>query len=368
MPSLILSSVFRAKFPAWIDVDPPFPEGECIVTGLGILDLPSPVSGKMSLIDPTPSLFTTNAVDYRFNPKATCPRWLDFLGQLWPDDQSNFDTLQQIMGYLLLPDTSQQKVFMFIGPKRSGKGTIGRVIQQLVGPENIAAPTFGSLESDFGMQPLIGKTVAIVGDARLSGRSDATVIVERLLSISGEDPQTVNRKYLPQAAMQLKTRFLLISNELPKLQDASATLPSRMILLRMRRSWYGQEDHKLTDRLINELPGILNWAIGRWQQLQERGYFVQPDSSQKLTDTIVDIASPVTSFIEECCVVDLGLQVTVSELFLAWKEWCDQKGRKPGTEQKSRRDLSVAAPSVSRCRSRENGKRIRVYEGIGVLD
>ena len=176
------------------------------------------------------------------------------------------------MGYLLLPDTSLQKMFMFIGPKRSGKGTIARAIRGVVGDQNCCAPVLGSLQGEFGLQPLLGKTVAIVADARLSGRTDAAVIVERLLSITGEDAQTVNRKHKPAVTTQLKTRFILISNELPSLRDASATLPSRVILLRTTDSFYGREDHNLTERLLRERPGILRWALTGWQRLRERGY------------------------------------------------------------------------------------------------
>jgi putative DNA primase/helicase len=141
-----------------------------------------------------------------------------------------------------------------------------------------------------------------------------------------------------------------------------------MILLRMTNSFYGKEDHKLTDRLLTERAGILNWAILGWQRLQERGYFVQPKASEELIETMVDIASPITSFIEDCCEIGGGLQVTVADLFKNWKEWCESKGRKPGTEQSLGRDLSAAAPFVSMRRPSENGKRVRVYEGIRIIN
>ena len=350
--------------PAWLVPGYSFSPAGCLVTTSGIIHVPNLVSGKPSLIEPTPDLFTLSGVNYGFDPKATCPHWQTFLGQLWPDDQQSRDTIQEIMGYLLLPDTSQQKLFMFIGPRRSGKGTIGRIIRQVIGPANIAAPRLSSLQGEFGMQPLLGKTCAIVGDARLSGRADAAVIVETLLSISGEDAQTINRKHMAQVTAQLKTRFVLISNELPKLYDASATLPSRVILLRMRESFYGKEDHSLTDRLLSETPGILNWAIRGWQRLQERGYFVQPESSCELIDRMVDIASPVRAFIDESCELGAGFQVPVSDLFKAWKDWCEPKGRKHGNEQAFGRDLSAAASTVVVSRPRDGAKRYRVYNGI----
>ena len=132
-----------------------------------------------------------------------------------------------MFGYLLLPITHLQKMFMLIGPKRSGKGTITRVLSAVVGRSNVAGSTLGSLTTPFGLQPLLNKIVAIIGDARLSGRQDTTIVVERLRSISGEDVQAVDRKHMTSFTGPLQVRFVLLSNELPRLNDASATLPTR---------------------------------------------------------------------------------------------------------------------------------------------
>jgi putative DNA primase/helicase len=78
--------------------------------------------------------------------------------------------------------------------------------------------------------------VAIFPDARLSSRPDNASIVECLLSISGEDDQTVDRKHLPAWTGRLPTRFVLISNELPRLRDASGALASRLIILSLETS------------------------------------------------------------------------------------------------------------------------------------
>jgi putative DNA primase/helicase len=61
--------------------------------------------------------------------------------------------------------------------------------------------------------------------------------------------------------------------------DASGALASRFIVITLQRSFYGKEDLGLTERLLGELPGIFNWAIAGWQQLQERGYFQQGGSN-----------------------------------------------------------------------------------------
>jgi putative DNA primase/helicase len=86
-------------------------------------------------------------------------------------------------------------MFLLVGPKRSGKGTIGRVLTGLLGRHNVAAPTLSGMTADFGLAPLIDKPLALASDARLSDKRDSSIVVERLLSISGEDTLTINRKY-----------------------------------------------------------------------------------------------------------------------------------------------------------------------------
>ena len=123
-------------------------------------------------------------------------------------------TLQEIFGLMLIANTSYQKIFLIIGPKRSGKGTIGRVLRRLIGTDNIACPTMASLGGEYGLWPLIDKRVAIISDARVHSQ-DAQKVAERLLSISGEDGINTNRKYQSFWVGQLGARFLIMSNRPP---------------------------------------------------------------------------------------------------------------------------------------------------------
>ena len=61
--------------------------------------------------------------------------------------------LQEWFGYLLTPDTRQQKILMMVGPKRSGRGTIARVLKAMVGADNVVNPTLNTLARPFGLSP-----------------------------------------------------------------------------------------------------------------------------------------------------------------------------------------------------------------------
>jgi putative DNA primase/helicase len=318
--------------PAWLGGEAPFPPREVLAAANGLLHLPT-----LEPLPPTPAFFSPNVLGYAFDPDAPAPgAWLDFLRQLWPNDPESVETLQEWFGYCLSADTSQQKMILLVGPRRSGKGTLARVLKGLVGENNVAGPTVSSLTASFGLWPLLGKTVAIVSDARLSGRSDATVLTERLLSISGEDTLTVDRKHLPPVHAKLPTRFLILTNELPRVQDPSGALAGRMLTLRLTESFYGREDPGLTGRLLAELPGILLWAVEGWRRLRDRGHFRQPESGRELLDHLEDLGSPIGAFIREWCVVGPDRQVAKADLYQRWSEWCAAERREPpGTPPRS---------------------------------
>ncbi len=353
--------------PAWIDGETgPDPAG-LIVTRSGILDVAAWADGRPDYLRPlTPALWTPTALPFAFSADAPKPeRWLAFLSQLWPDDPASIACLQEWMGYLLTPDTRQQKILFLLGPKRAGKGTIARIIRELVGPLNVAGPTLGTLATNFGLSGLLGRTVAIISDARLSGRTDSAIVVERLLAISGEDAIGVDRKFLAPIAVKLPTRFVIISNELPRLGDASGALAGRLILLRFTRSFFGGEDTGLTDAILAELPGILLWALHGLKRLRQRGRFAQPESGAEMVTEMEDLGSPVGAFAREKCVIESGASVPAPQLYEAYRQWCESHGRKEITTVEGfGRDLRAAVPELKKVRKRQASERWQEYTPI----
>jgi putative DNA primase/helicase len=350
--------------PCWLTGDGPEPS-DVLAFPQGLLLL-----STRELLPPDPRFFTVNSLSFAPDKAAPKPvHWQTFVDELWPGDQDSQNTLAEWFGYCLTPRTNLQKILMIVGPKRSGKGTIARVLRKLLGARNVCGPTLANLGAQFGLQVLIGKSVAIIADARIGGRSDVAVITERLLSISGEDTLSVPRKFLPDSTGPLSTRFLLLTNELPKIEDISGALASRFLVLALRESFYGREDHNLFDRFVPELPGILNWAIDGWDRLRARGRFVQPATAADMIRQFEDLGSPIAAFLRDCCDVGSAFEVTPQHLFDAWKTWCSANGRdKPGTLQTFGRNLRAALPWLGETFPRIEGARVRFYQGLRLLD
>jgi putative DNA primase/helicase len=357
--------------PAWLDGPGPFPADEVLPARNALIHVPGFAEGKPgSIIPPTPRFFNFWALDYDFDPDALDPyAWLAFLDELWPDDLVSIAVLQMWFGYCLTSDTSQHKILGILGPRRSGKGTIARILSAMVGGDNtVAGPTLSSFATDFGLATLIGKSLAIIDDARLSGRSDVAIVTERLLTISGEGTLSIARKYKEDWTGKLRTRLVLISNELPRIADPSSALVGRMILLQTTQSFYGREDHGLFDRLKAELPGILLWAIEGWKELRKTGHFVQPKSGEDLIEEMDRLGNPVGAFLKDRCIIGPGHEVMVKELFHAWQVWCTANGhRHPRTAQEFGKDLRAILPNLKIARPLDTGHQ-RIYQGVNLKD
>lgn len=353
--------------PSWLNNRPAgFDQRESVVAKNGIVNLRKFVSGDPEyLTAPTPDYFSTNCLPFNFDPDAGDPlEWLRFLNDLWPNDPESIQCLQEWMGLLLVPDTRHQKILMMVGPRRSGKGTIASVIQALVGEANAAAPTLAGLATQFGLWDLVGKQVAIIGDARLSPKTDLAVVTERLLSISGNDLLTIDRKQMAPLNTRLGARIVICTNEIPRLTDTSNALAGRFVILKMVNSFYGQEDKELFDRLSTELPAILLWAISGWLRLLENGRFTIPNSSQDITTQLESAASPVGAFVREKCDVRADFSVDSKLLFDEWITWCEADHRHPGTATAFGIALRSVVPDLSRIQRRMLGARCHEYLGI----
>jgi putative DNA primase/helicase len=353
--------------PCWLEEDElggDHPADEILACRNGLLHLPSG-----TLMESTPRFFTRNGLPYDYDPAAPEPkRWLRFLEEVWGHDREQVTLLQEVFGYLLVPDTSMQKFFLFLGPTRSGKGTITKVLTKLIGRRSIVSPTLAKFGERFGLEAALGKQLATVSDMRLGKRTDRQEIVGNILRIVGEDDVDVERKHVGGAVTgKLPIRIVISSNLLPPLPDVSGALVARLITLTMRRSFLGKEDLALDRQLEAELPGILNWAIEGWRRLKAQGHFTVTAESTTTAAKIADLASPLNAFLRECCDADPNSMEPRSKVWRRFESFVRANDLPPTYTSSNyfHRDLEVAAQHrITMSRPRIAGKQVPHWVGL----
>lgn len=336
---------------SWIGPDAPerelnMPGSEITCVANGLLWCPREGGAQArELMDHTPRFFTTSSVSVAYDPDAGCGRWMQFLEELWPGDPDSRALLQEWFGYVLAQSTSLHKILALVGPRRCGKSTVSWVLEQLLGGiTQVDHPTMQRLTENFGLAPMLGKRLAIVGDARL-GKTD-TAIVEKLLMISGEDPVTVNRKGLAEINVKLDTRIMIVSNSMPDLKDTTGALASRFLPLRVRiEGFYGKEDRTLKTVLGLELPGILSWALEGADRLWANGgRFTIGETTKEDMEEVERESSKVKAFAMDMLNFDPEGIVLKDRAHELWSMWCADNGYMPTGKSVFVRDLRDAYP------------------------
>jgi putative DNA primase/helicase len=340
---------------------------EIICCQNGLLHVPT-----RQLLPHTPEFFTFSVTEFAYDPAAQCPTWLRVLHDYWPEEGGEALLLQEMFGYSLMPITYLQKIFVLLGPGRSGKGTISKVLTMLVGEKNVASPNLGALAKDFGTQPMINKTLCIVGEAGFGRNDDRSAVTNFLKTVSGEDRVEINRKNKAHFVGRLLIRFWLLCNKIPEFDDAGKALAARMVPLKMTLSFVNREDEHLAEKLQAEIAGIMNWALEGYDRLMRNGgKFTMPQSSIETKEDVGRMASPAQSYFEDCCeFADKKEYVSEDDLYAHYEQWCEKCGQRPLSKSRLVENIVSAEPARIKKRMLSEGPngdkqvRTRVLGGI----
>jgi putative DNA primase/helicase len=290
-------------------------------------------TGEVSAL--TPKLWIMDGVNFDFDRHARCPRWEQFLEEVFPNDPESQDCIEEQLGYGMTTDMRFEKGALWIGKKRSGKSTIAFVLKSLVGERSHIGLSFHTwLKSENSGSAMIGKKAGVFADVRLKpsvhygkvgfdpGGIDH-VSAEQLLKIIGRDTVSLGEKYERRPwEGELWIKFYILSNEVPNLQDAGGVLQSRFIKLDFKQTFWGREDPNLRAKLTAELPGIANRCLAAYRRLCARGGFIQPSAGLELERKIEARVNPYAAFMQGWVKDGSASGPTVGEFYSAFETWC----------------------------------------------
>lgn len=254
---------------------------------------------------------------FNYDPLATCPVWEQSLKE-WFNDSERPLILRQWLNYLITGRDEIQKIMLFVGIQRGGKGTIISVIQSLLGDHNYSTPSMGNLASDFGLQSSLGCRALFISDAHLPQR-DRSTILDRLKGISGKDRIDVNRKGLPPIKGARLGQIIIACNQMEDIKDESNALIDRYSLIKFTNSFLGKEDPDRRAKIEKELSGIFNWAMTCPPFVK----FHEDKKGAEIKDDMSQSANPVRAWSKSCCTEDPFTDTKTEDLYRSFEVWCE---------------------------------------------
>jgi len=137
----------------------------------------------------TPDWFSPVFVPYDFDPKATCPRWLQFLDEALEGDAERIAIIQEWFGYCLTADTRFHAFLIVEGDGANGKSVLLDTLANLLGPANVSRVPLEIFGERFQLMPTFGKLANIAPEVDNVKLAESTI-----KQFVGGDPIYVDRK------------------------------------------------------------------------------------------------------------------------------------------------------------------------------
>ena len=315
-----------------------------------------------------PSDMISMTTGLHYNPDAGCPLWEKTVAEVFDYNAELIHFFQLAIGYSITGSTKEQKVFFNVGRGENGKGVLMNTLFALLGDYAANTPfsTFLATSRDGDRIPndiaaLCGKRLVMASEVK----EFSTLNEASIKSLSGGDPVSARFMRGEWFTFQPKFKIWLSVNHWPKIRDNSNGMWRRIRVLEFERTFSGENrDNDLPEKLKEEYPGILNWAIQgslRWQ----REWLKEPVKVIEATDAYRTEMDVVSQFLADCVIKDDGLQVASCALFEAYLKWCDQNNEFKMTHTMFGRKLNELG--FEKKRLAFNGDKKVGYVGMGLL-
>ena len=226
--------------------------------------------GRPKLLPHSSNYFTLVKLPYDYDPKAECPKWLEFLDEIMEGDEERIHLLQQWIGYLLTTTLSEQKFIICIGEGANGKGVFFIIVISMLGIENCSSVPLSHFGYRFSLFSTFGKLLNATseGIGEITSRSEAV-----LKEYTAGDMMTFERKYQDPFSVVPTAKLMFATNEFPAFNDRSQGIWRRILLVPFEKTIPPEQQNKhLAEELKDEMSGIFNWAYDGMVDLEKNGF------------------------------------------------------------------------------------------------
>ena len=275
----------------------------------------------------------TKCAGVAYDPAAECPTWLAHLDLIFNGDAEVIEGFRQMAGYSLLDGNPEQVMFILLGRGKNGKSVTLKVLAEVLGDYavNLAAESLMVKRND-----VIRSDLARLMGARLvtsaEGGEGAALDEGAVKQLTGfDDKITVARKYENEFEFTPGAKIWFATNHAPRIRGTDDGIWRRIWLIPFEvQIPEERRDPQITEKLLQEKAGILNWMLAGLRQYHAQGHRLRPaDKIVAATRAYRRESDAIGRFLADEMIYDPQGSVTRAGLYSIYSEWCKVEGEPP---------------------------------------
>jgi putative DNA primase/helicase len=270
----------------------------------------------------TPDYLSFIQMPIEYNPNAKCPIWNNYLKNTLKLDEDRM-ILQEVAGWVFMGGYDIQKAVLLEGGGGNGKSVYLDTITAMLGADNVSSVSWQDLGDDkYAKAQLYGKLANIHTDLPKTAITDASAFK----ALTGGDKIWSDIKHsIKGINFYNRAKLIYAANQIPRTKDITDSFFDRIILVNFPYKIRGtkHEDKHLKKKLLNELPGIFNWAIVGLNRLLEKEEFSTSKTTEDFKSIFMKKSDSVFAFFKDMIRKgEKGIPKTKEDVYQKYVAYC----------------------------------------------
>jgi P4 family phage/plasmid primase-like protien len=281
--------------------------------------------------------YITHLIEHEIDPEPPTV-WLKFLDEIFKEDAELIHYMQKSVGYSLTGDVSEDVIWFLYGSGRNGKSTFLNVLRNIFGEyaETLRAESLMAEKRSGRASPDVVKLKGKRFVTSSEGEDNQKLAEGKIKNMTGGDPMTGSFLFQNEITFMPTHHVFFATNHKPRINGTEDGIWRRIKLIpfdyRVPKS---KIDKHLEDKLMEEAPKILAWAIQGCAAWRKEGLDPEPKRVQQATNEYKSESDIVGLFIKDLMEEDETGKALYKETYARFRDWCIENGlSRPMSQQK----------------------------------
>ena len=262
-----------------------------------------------------------------YDPSKDCPKWKQFLSEIFLNDFDLIKYYQKALGYALAGTPKERIAIIQNGMGSNGKSVSAEIARFVFGEyafsankDMIISNKFRNGSNNTNLYRVLEKNIRLV---TMSEIATSDVIDDSMFKnfTGGDDKQTCGTKYKDDIEKKTQATLFMQTNNLPKVKDTSSAIWRRFRIIPHNRTFEADEVNiYLSDELKEEAQGIFNWILEGWLAYVKEGLQETPEMKKELKEYQKD-ADLLQCWLDEKIIQSKGSKLRVTDAFKSFTDY-----------------------------------------------